>query len=267
MIKLGKSETVSHVFYDDLTPVDAGTVTVTVKNEDNETVHSGSTTSSVSGSLKTYSFTLPAQNELGRLTITWDGSLRDDTTYEEIIGDYLFELHELQTLLTSRGFGKTYAASFLKSVRDAVAETFESVTNTSFVGRRQSVKVDVFGGEAFLPTVDVRQVVTVDGAAFTGDYTPTGCLSGLSTSESTATVVYEYGLPTVSAEARGYALELAVYLVGANTRKIPENAESLTDNNGSTYRLSVAGTRGIEVAIPSVDAFLKRFKFEMPGVA
>lgn len=260
MIKLGKSETVSHTFYNDDVVADAGTVTVTVKNADDETVHTGSTTKT--GNV--YSFTLPAQDELGRLSILWNGTILDETTYVEIIEDYLFELWELDALLATRGYGKTYTAYTKKAVRDAVAETFESVTKTSFFGRRRSAVLEVSGGAAFTPTVDVRQVVSVDGAAFTGDVTASGCLTGLN--GSTAAVVYEYGL-AVSAEARVHALELAVWLLGAQTRRTPDNAESLTDQNGSTYRLALAGTRGIEIPIPSVDAFLKRYKFEMPGVA
>lgn len=267
MIKLGKSETVSHVFYDDLTAADAGTVTVTVKNADNETVHSGSTTSATVEGVKTYSFTLPAQTDLGRLTITWDGTLKDDTTYEEIIGDYLFELHELRSLLTTKGYGKTYTASQLKDIRDAVTEAFESVTYRSFVGRRKSLIVQIYSGKAFLPTVDIRDVLSVDGTAFTGDYTPTGCLSGLSGSQGTATVVFEYGLESVSAESRGHALELAAYFVANTTKRTPDNAESMTDAQGNNYRIALAGLRGYQVGVPNVDAFLKRFKFEMPGVA
>lgn len=263
MIKLGKSETVSHTFYNDLTAVDAGTVTVTVKNADNETVHTGSTTKT--GDV--YSFTLPAQTELGRLTITWDGTLRDDTTYEEIIGDYLFELHELRDLLTTKGFGKTYTAALLKDVRDAVTEAFESVTYRSFVGRRKSLVVQVYSGKASLPTVDIRDVLSVDGDAFTGDYTPNGCLSGLSASQGTATVVFEYGLESVSAESRENALELATHLVANSTRRTPENIETMTDSQGNNYRIAVVGIRGNQLGIPSVDAFLKRLKFEMPGVA
>ena len=267
MIKLGKSEAISHVFYDDLTPADGGTVTVTVKNADNETVHSGSTTAVTADGIKTYSFTLPAQTELGQLTITWDGTLRDDTTYEEIIGNYLFELNELKSLLTTKGYGKAYTAAFLKDVRDAVTEAFESVTYRSFVGRRKSLVVQTYAGRAFLPTVDVRDVLTVDGDAFTGDYTPTGVLSGLSSSESTATVVFEYGLPAVSAEARSNALELATYFVSNSTNRTPSNIETMTDSQGNNYRMAIVGMRGNQVGVPSVDAFLRRFKFELPGVA
>lgn len=261
MIKLGRSETISHTFYNDDAAADAGSVTVTATDADNVVLYTG--TAIKEGD--TYSFIMPPPAKLGKIDIKWVGTILSDITDEEVIGDYLFELWELKALLLSRGVVKPYEASVLRAIRDAVTDTFESVTNRSFVLRRKTVRVSVVGTSAFLPTVDVRQVLTVDGAAFTGDVTPEGCVSGLS--GSSCTLVYEYGPDAVSAEAKTNALNLAIYLVGAQTRKTPESAESVTDTNGTTYRLALAGVRGVQVPIPSVDAYLKRYRFEMPGVA
>lgn len=265
MIKLGKSETVSHTFYLDDVLSDAGTVTVTVKNYADEVVHTGST----SKASNVYSFTMPAQDELGALAIEWNGTILDDITYEEVIGDYLFELSELRTLLTSRTLTANAAkpAALLRDVRDQVTDTFETAANVSSVQRRRTDRVSVSGGVATLRRAAVRQVVTVDGEAFTGDYYTHGLLTGLS--GTTATVVYDHGLDDgVTAEARSMALDLAVYALGSQARTTPSNAESMTDpTSGATYRLAVVGTRGIQVAVPHVDAYLKRIRFDMPGVA
>ncbi|WP_410657839.1 hypothetical protein [Amycolatopsis sp. lyj-112] len=263
MIKRGKSEVLRHTFYVDDTVADAGTVTVTVTDEADTQVFTGS-------AIKTgneYSFTLPGQATLGRLAIEWNGSLLDDTSAEEVIGSYLFELAELREIFVARDFKKAYSNSLLRDIRDQVTETFESVANLSFVERRKTVRVSVVAGQAFLPVVAVRQVLTVDGESFTGDFTPNGWVDGLT--GSSATVTYEHGLDGgVTAEAKGMALELAVHLTGAQAKKTPDNAEQLTDaTTGNTYRLSLVGTRGIEVPVPRVDAFLKRIKFDVPGVA
>lgn len=264
MIKLGRSETITHTFHNDDGAIDAGVVTVTVKDGKDVVLHEDLATVKSDPEPFKYSFVLPSPADLQRIKLEWSGSLSSDTTYEEVVGDYLFEIHELRTLMASRGFGKSYDSSVLREIRDAVTETFESVTNRSFVPRQRTELVGVYGGAANLKRVDVRQVLTVDGAAFTGAFTTYGCLSGLA--GSSASVTYVYGLDA-TAEARANALDLAVYLVGAQTRSRPDNAESMTDNSGNTYRLAMAGMRGIEVSVPHVDAFLKRMKFEMPGVA
>ncbi|MGV9360645.1 hypothetical protein [Amycolatopsis sp. NPDC003731] len=263
MIKRGKSEVIRHMFYVDDTIADAGTVTVTVTDASDAVVFTGPATKTGD----TYSFTLPSLSTLGPLTIDWNGSLLDETTTEEVIGDYLFELSELRDLFAAREMKtSSYSNDLLRSVRDQVTEIFESVANVSFVERRKTVRVGVLNGQAFLPVVAVRQVVTVDGETFTGDFTANGWLDGLT--GLSATVTYEHGLDGgVTAEARSMALELAVYLTAARTKKTPDNTELQTDQQGNTYRMFVVGTRGIEVPVPRVDAFLKRIKFDVPGVA
>lgn len=260
MIKRGKSEAISHVFYLDDVVADAGTVTVTV-TKDGETIHTGSTTKTGN----TYSFTLPAQDDLGTFSILWNGTLLDDTTYDEIIGDYLFELYELDALLVSQGMEQNYSASLKKAVRDQVTETFQSVTNMPPVLRRISVVVPVYGDVAYVSPVGVREVVSVNGDPFTGDYRWDGRIEDLS--GTTATIVYEASYTeSVTAEARGKALELAVSLMAGQTSSTPVNAESITNDSG-TYRLALVGTRGIQVPVPNVDAYLRRIRFELPGIA
>ncbi|MBB5804658.1 hypothetical protein F4560_004426 [Saccharothrix ecbatanensis] len=260
MIKKGKSETVSHTFYVNDVVADAGTVTVTVLNADGDAIHSGSTIKL--GNV--YSFTLPSQSTLGVISIEWNGTIHDETTYDEIVGAHLFEVSELQALMTLRGLTKTYTPEILRAVRDEITETFETATNRGFVPRRRSELVSVRGGTAALSRVDVRQVVTVDGSSYSDDWTPDGVLTGLT--GPTATVVYDYGLD-VTADSRAAALALAVYVVGAKTNKTPANTESLTDGNGNTYRVTVAGIRGVLSPVPEVDVFLKNKAFQMPGVA
>lgn len=264
MIKLGKSETITHTFHNDDGAIDAGVVTVTVKDGKDVVLHEDLATAKSAEEPFKYSFVLPSPADLGRIKLEWVGTLSSDITYEEVVGDYLFEIYELKELTKTKSFNKTYDSSVLREIRDAVTETFESVTNRSFVPRQRTELVAVYGGTATLKRVDVRQVLSVDGAAYTGAFTTYGCLSGLQ--GSSATVTYQYGLDA-TAEARANALELAAYLVGVKSSTRPDNTESMTDQGGNTYRLAIAGMRGIEVAVPHVDAFLKRMKFEMPGVA
>ncbi len=262
MIKLGRTEVVTHTFYLDDVPADEGDVTVVVKNDAEETIYSGP----AGKNDDLYSFTLPAQSTLGGLTITWTGDTQTDTTTDELIGDYLFETWQLKQLMPLRGSKRPYSATELRNVRDQVTETFESVAHGSFVERRKTVRVPVSAGSAFLPTVGVRQVLTVNGETFTGDFLPYGYVSGLQ--GTSAVITYDHVLDGgVTAEARKMALDLAASYANAITKSTPDGAEQVTDPNGNTYRLQTIGLRGVEVGVPHVDAFLKRVKFEMPGVA
>jgi hypothetical protein len=267
MIKLGRQKTLTHTFYDEDAVLDAGSVTVTVKNSAGTTVLTGSATKTGAGTSAQYSIVLPAQTELGKLTVDWAGSVTD-RTYTEIVGNYLFEGYELDLALQAKGLKKTYSADVKAQARDLVTDTFDAITNTSFVPRRRQAVLEVFNGQAFTPTVGVSQVVTVDSAAFTGTHTWNGCLSGLT--GSSATVVYDYcyftdGIPTQ--DVRQAAIDLAVFMLGAQTRSTPDQAETITTGD-STYRLIVPGTRGFETGIPSIDAVLKRYQFNTElGVA
>lgn len=267
MIKSGRSKTLTHVFYDDDTVLDAGEVNVTVKDLSGTTVATTPATKTGTGVDSSYSFTLPSQSTLGKLSVDWSGTVTD-RTYEEVVGTYLFELYELEAAMKSKELLKNYSAAVKSAARDLATDLCDSITRTSFIPRRKQTVVDVFNGQGFLPTVGVSQVLSVNGAGFSGTFTWNGCLTGLAGTR--ATVVYDYcyftdSIPTQDVRQAG--IDLAVHMLSVQTRMTPEQAETMTTGD-ATYRLVVPGTRGFETGLPSVDAVLKRYQFNLEmGVA
>ena len=244
-------------FYDDDTPVDAGVVTVTVKNASGETVSTGSATAgSETGE---YTYLLPAQTELGPLTVTWAGTSTEKTNHE-IVGGYVFSLQEARASdeVMQVGSRRNYSAADIKAVRDAVETEFERITGRSFTIRRKTETVEVINGVGHLSNLDVARVVSVGGDSFSGSYSRTGRVDGLS--GESAEVTYEYGLETVPDDVKRAALIRTRYNLAARNTDVPDRATSMTTEGNTTYTLATAGRGGSETGIPEVDATLGRYK-------
>jgi hypothetical protein len=272
-VKLGKTEGISYSFYLDDTIQDAGTVAVTVIDASGNTVYS----TSVANVANVYTFTLPAQNQLGTLTVNWVGTLSDITELE-VVSSHLLELWELNAYLTLKGYGSSIDVTTKKHMRDVCADSFDSVVKSSFVTRRKTARVSTRGNSTVLPDIGVLQVLTVDGAAFTGTVTPAGVVTLTNSSSGTwcgswgstdspdtpHTFVYDVVHPWCTAgvpeDIHQAALEHTTALLGYRTSKVPDNTEVVALEH-MTYRPVIAGSGNNYTGIPRVDAVLKRYRF------
>lgn len=252
-----KAQTISVTFFDDDTPVDAGAVTVTVRDSAGTTVSTGS---AIAGSeTGAYTYVLPAQSTLGPLTVTWAGTSTEKTN-EEIVGGYLFSLQEARASdeIMQVGSRRNYSAADIKAVRDAVETEFERITGRSFTVRRKTETVEVINGVGYVSNLDVRNVLTVNGVAYTGTYNRVGRVEGLS--GDSAEIVYEYGMETVPDDVKRAGLIRTRYNLAARNTDVPDRATSMTTEGNTTYTLATAGRGGSETGIPEVDATLGRYK-------
>lgn len=247
-----ETHTLTVTFYSDETPITAGAVAVSITDLSGSTVSTGAATEGSTG-VYTYAFT-PVTN--GLHTVTWDGDL-DQTTYVEVVGSRLFTLEELRLSDDMLDDAGKFTTAKLKRVRDSVEDEFEMICGRSFITRRVSKTLDGAEGGTVLPHVDVTNILTVDGSAYTGAVRDYGVIDAYSAQNA---VVYEYGLAPVPADVKRVALIRARHQLAAEFTGIPDRATSYTPVDGGTYALATPGRAGNETGIPEVDAVLGRYR-------
>jgi hypothetical protein len=248
-----------------------GSVTVTITKADGTTLMSG--TATLAGN--TYTFTLPPQPELDRLSVTWSGTwggvVQSVVTTAEIVGGYLFRVD------TARQYGDQvladttkYPDDVIEAARAEITDLFEQVCDVAFVPRYARDVLDGSGGYAirvFNRRCSRVIAATMDGVALTSselaDITvrPSGWLvrkSGAwnySFTGRNITVAYEQGWPIVPADIALAGLVLCRYQLVSND--ISDRMVAF-DNDLGTVRLSVPGP-GRPTGIPLVDDTLRRY--------
>jgi hypothetical protein len=254
----------------DRPPGPATGVTVTVTNAAGATVASGGATSAAG----TYTFTLPPQAELDRLTVLWsgtfDGVAQSVTTYAEIVGGYLFRVD------TARSYGDRvladttrYPDADIEAARAEITDMFQQVCKVSFIPRYGRDVLDGTDSDTLeLTNRRPRRIISgsISGTSLTAGQIadialyPGGRAVYISGAywpwkRQSITLGYEHGWPVVPADIALAGLVLARWQLVSND--ISDRMIAF-DNDLGSVRLSVPGA-AFPTGIPIVDATLARY--------
>lgn len=266
--------TISHTFYVDETPTDAGgSVAVTVKRLDGTVVSSG--TAAHPGSPGVYTYAVPGQPAVDIITVDWSGVVAGATVtsrdYVEIVGGFLFGLAEARAMPPVLDPTR-FPVATLSAHRIAVEQECERICGRAFVPRFRREKVRIINGTAMPSEVDVRAIrsVTLAGAPYAGWYWPDrrGPLTNIPQTrvdDYNAFIEYEYGMDYPPEEIRQAAmLRLRTRLTTGDTG-IPSRAVSFSVTDGGVYRLATPGEK--RTGVPEVDAAYSRYALDVWGFA
>jgi hypothetical protein len=282
----GYSGVLSTTFMTDETPIEAGSVTVTVTNAAGTTVATGAANEPSTG---VYTFALGPQTALGPLTVTWAGASLSQTTTAEVVGGLLFALPDLRA--SDPAFSNTakFPTAALAAARDAVTDEFGRICGRSFIPRGNTYTTFLDNtGSVLLPDADLYKVVsaTVDGVSQTGlTIDSIGVVTGLPTLQAMTlqelwngsigsgapgpglTVIsYEYGWLTVPNDIYRAALQRGRFILAAIASGIPDRATSFVATEGGSFTLATPGSGVWQTGIPDVDAVLARYTIAPKGV-
>jgi hypothetical protein len=276
--------TLSVTFYSDETSVDAdGAVTVTVVADDGTTIASNAATTKGALNSGIYSYTLPAQSDLNRLTLTWTGLFstvsQSLVTRAEVVGGRIFTYGEARAADTVLANTTKYPTAMLERVRTEVEDEFESIAHRAFIPRYGETRLLGNGTDTIrLNHADIRSVrsASIDGTALTaGELADLyvedhGILvrldGGKWTADKPVVVRYEYGLGYATPDLKAAALMRCRSRITTNNSGIPDRATTFDSAEGGTYQLATPGRAGWETGIPEVDAVVKRYSLKGPGV-
>ena len=255
------------------TPEDcASTPTATVAHEDGTALAALSPASGVSDGEYTATLTATHTANLGRLTVTWTGTV--DSLVQvypqqiDVVGAHIVSLPEIRDLKGMDDITK-FPIAVLRRVRDHWADRLEEVCGVSFVPRYQR---DVLDGDAtsrlalskVLPSSLVS--VTVDGVAQTtseftldeeGAIRWSGATFPRSTTPGNVIIAYEHGYPACPEDVRHPLLEVIRADIARTRQDAPSDAISETFDGGATIRYSTPDpARGRPTGHLALDAAL-----------
>ncbi len=270
----GSPGRLSVTFYDDEDAVDVGPVAVTATGPAGAVILSG--VIAESDNAGTYAVTLPAQDNLGRLEVTWTSATRTATTFAEIAGGFYFSLAAARASDASLSSPDKYPTARLKRGRVEVEDEFERMCGVAFVPRyARAVFTRNIGDRVdYLLRPAPRRILalTVDGVPQELPYLaglrldPYGALSGIQKGGSLV-LEYEHGFDAPPPDLRRAALTRLRYNLLSDHGGVPDRATGFTSAEGGTYTLATAGRAGYHTGIPEVDEVLDAYSYRIPGVA
>lgn len=277
--------------YDGVLVAPTGNVAVVVKDVDETTVASGNASAGAETGVYTYALGTAVTGDVGvfeaTATFTVAGSTVTRTYPIDVVGDYLFEIHELRAKDRMLENEEHYPAEALRAAREAATTELETAAQVAFATRAARATLTGDGTpELMLPHVRITTVhgvtlydedrgvdddnvlagtdledievrpdagilVRTDGQVF-----PTG--------SNNVVVDYEHGYQTTPAPIRQAALTLAVeYLVPSS---LPARATSVSSDLGD-FRISVANEDlNRPTGIPTVDAAIQKYGYRRPSL-
>lgn len=265
-------QTLTHVFYADEQPVDAGVVTVTTKRLDGTTTDAATAGGNFQAGY-TYSFPPSANPDV--FTVDWSGSIAGAavTTRDivEVVGGFFFTLVQARDSHPSLRDTAKYPTATLAAKRIQVEQECERIRRQAQVPRYARVALDGNGSnELIAPDFEIRRIRAVSFAVATGGpFTAmdTGALASV-VGQSSGVIVntagiwpvgyrnviveYEYGLDMPDQSIVDASLSRLRYVLAASRSGIPDRALSWTTNEGGTYRLTTAGPSS--TGDPDIDA-------------
>lgn len=267
--------------YDGTLTAPTGNVAVIVKDLDDTTVQSGNATL-VADTTGIYTFNLSSTTVLDTLgiysvtaTFTVSGSSSTVTIPVEVVGDHLFEIHELRAFDTALSDDTRYTAEEIRIARDFATERLEEAAQVALTTRLKRIVIDGSGLTSLvLPDTEVTNFISATnleeefGADTEDDLTATELLDveakiegilirtdGNAWTAGTQNwiVEYEHGITNSSIWKRP-AMILAVEALVRQA--LPYRATSQSTDLGE-FRISVANpTIGRDTGIPEVDAII-----------
>lgn len=287
--------TLSHVFYTPGTETatdPTGTPTYAVVDAAGGAVTSGNATV-IGGGTGQVTAALAGQAQLGRLTVTWTGTVAGasltETEVVDVVGGFFFTLAEARNSDVSLADTQKYTTDALAWARDATEAECELICDRSFVPRYVRQTLDGTGtsslvlqgpGEdrsfrdfrtlrslAVAPQVDETFVafstaeladvaVEFDGTMHraSGDIFTGGWRN--------VQAAYEYGLDApIPADLKEAALIRFRTWLNLRRSGIPDRVTSYTAVDGGSYRLALPGAYA--TGIPDVDAVYSRYSRRM----
>src|SRR5882757_460012 len=256
-------QTVSHTFYADGDPVDAGgAVTVAVKRLDGTAVASGTATHASVGT-----YTWPVTSAvLDTLTVDWTGSVGVSTVtvrdIVEVVGDFFFGLAEVRDEL---GLPATITDAKLAARRIQVEQECERICRQAFVPRFAR---EVFSGNdlqrigLYWPRTRAIRAVSVTGTAWTAPqiaelgFSDAGVLrrpvgATWPAGQRNIVVEYEHGLDLPPQDIHDASMLRLRSLLPRARSGVPDRTTSFTDPGGAVYRLSLPTATA--TGVPDVD--------------
>lgn len=266
----------THTWYVDESPTDAGAVTVAVKRLDGTPI-AGSPFATSSPSTGVNVFTLPSLPDVDTLTADWTGSLGTARDYVELVGGFLFSLVEARQ--GPPPIPSTFTPARLAAKRTEVEVECELITKVALVPRFKRYTLSGNGTPRLLtPDCALRRLraVSVAGTAWSTDAVDavevidSGVLirpggTAWPCGNSNIVIEIEHGLdfvpPTIPTAAKG---RLRTLLEPGNTG-VPSNALSYSTPDGGSYRLSIPNIE--RTGVPWIDAIYQRSRQELGGFA
>lgn len=272
--------TLQVTFSSDETPLEAtGVVNVTITDDaGNVLVNNQPATNDPAVGL--YTYTLPPQATLKKLTAVWVGTFAGQqqslSTRAEVVGSRIFSYAELRAFDASLTAAK-YSTAKVEEARVQVEDEFEEICGRAFI-TRWGQTLTVGGGSATLRRLehyDVRSILraTVGGVALDG-----GTIAGLSldqgvgqrsyaprltraagvwTELARVVVDYEYGLFELDQAVKDAAMLRARTRLNAEISGVPANTTRFDTPEGTTVDLERPTVDGTGIA--DVDAVLQRY--------
>lgn len=268
--------------YDGALTAPTGNVSVVVKDINDETVQSGN--ASATGTTGIYTFTLSSSTVLDTLgvytltaTFTISGQTSTVDIQIEVVGDHLFEIHELRAFDPAIADDTRYTAEEIRIARDNATERLEAAAMVALTTRRKQITISGYGSTHLLvPDTEVTSFIgatyleEVVGADTEDDFSANEILdveiSGYGslvrtdgnvwqTGFNNYVVEYEHGLNPTPAPWKRAAMILAVE--NLVHQALPYRATSQSTDLGE-FRISVANpTIGRDTGIPEVDAIIQ----------
>jgi hypothetical protein len=271
--------TLSVTFYSDETPTEAtGSVLVTITDETGAAIVTAQAATN-DPAVGLYTYTLPAQSTVKKLTATWTGVVagvsQTLTTRVEVVGARLFSYVDLRAFDASLTAAR-FPTAKVEQARVQVEDEFEELTGLGFIPRWGRTTT-VGGGGVALRRLDHYQVnailrATVAGVPLSGGELaalridqdklrrigPTlSRAAGVWTELAAVQVDYEYGITEPDQAVRDAAMLRARTRLTADRSGVDSRATSFDTPEGSTYDLSRAT---IDLTgVPEVDAVLARY--------
>lgn len=261
-------------FYDDdgVAMVLTAAPTYAVVNANGTSVATG-TASAATPDTGLYTFTLPAQSALARLTITWTGAKSGaavvQITHAEVVGSWLFTVAEARAF--ERAVITTTKASTaeIKAARAEIVEFFTKAIGAAPVERFFREVHDANGGDhLWLWTGEVNTIktLTIDDTSITVDDDVIAWSAGrlyysgsFPVGNQTVIVTMEAGFKPTPLQLKRAALVLLKAMVLGSD--LMDRALTSTDDAGNTFRLATADPyRDKPTGIPYVDAVINTYR-------
>lgn len=266
-----------------------GSVSVVVKDVDDVSVASGTASASDTTGVYTYSLPTGVTGSLGSYVATATATVSGSTVtlpyHVEVVGSYLFEIHELRERDRALENESNFPAEMIRRAREDATAVIERSAQVSFARRVSRVILSGDGSSTLLlPDVEVASIlgcVVYDEASGVdvGDEVTGSELEDLEVNPATGVVTrtdgqafpvgsnnvlidYEHGYEYVPARIKTAAMILAEEsIVPSGT---PARATSQSTDLGD-FRISVANVDyGRDTGIPEVDAAIALFGRRRP---
>lgn len=259
--QVGRPVTLSHTFIDDESALTPESVTVTVTRAG---ASAPATTGTAGPTDDVYQFSAGLLPQ-GVYVVRWDGGATAvDTEYIEVTGGALFTVPELRGTDEALTLQR-YPTDEVKLARLIVEGEFERITGRSFTPRTLYVAASGLPecGE-LLPLRDIASMTVLGDSPGALEFDRIEAFAWSPELPSGTTgVEIDYGFRSVPDSIKRAGLTYARWLLLEDRSGIPDRATSFQPEVGGTYTLATPGRGGAETGIPTVDAVLTGYRFDV----